>query len=331
MPPQVSVITPTKNRFSLLCETMDSVQAQSFQDWEHLIIDDGSDDGTAEEVARRAAADLRIRYIKRRGENAGANICRNIGIREAQADLIVFLDSDDLLAPNCLDQRVAKMKRNRDLDFAVFPGWSFSTTVEEQKPWFIPPELKSDLDLVLYLEHPWQTTGPIWRRAALEKIGFLSERLLSWQDVDLNVRALTGRLKYLKFDNPDHHIRWNSDPTKTSVRQFTSPNHLEGGIDIVDNFQARLLQTGLMTWARRRALGGLLFLLAERWIHIGRLSQGLQVWGSAYRKGFVPLFVYGVGFLVLMIFRLKLLGPTYSERLLERFKVATRLRSQPPL
>jgi glycosyltransferase involved in cell wall biosynthesis len=310
---------------------MDSVQAQTFARWEHLIIDDGSNDGTAEEVARRAAANPRIRYIERTGAAGGANVCRNIGIRECRTDLIVFLDSDDLLAPDCLRQRVEALDRNRDLDFAVFPSWVFTATVEEKERWFIPPKLKSDLDLILYLEHPWHTTGPIWRRIALEKIGFLSERLLSWQDVDLNVRALTGGLKYLKFDTPDHYVRWTFDPAKTSVRQFVSPDHLDGAIAIVQDFYARLSQTGLMTWVRRRALGGLHFLLAERWIRIGKFSQGVRVWSDAYRKSLVPVFVYATGFLVLIAFKLQLLGPTYSERLLERFRCAVRFRSEPPL
>ena len=71
MNPSVSIITPTKNRLKLLCEAMDSVQQQTFDQWEHIIVDDGSDDGTAEEVARRAAADARICYIRRAGETYG--------------------------------------------------------------------------------------------------------------------------------------------------------------------------------------------------------------------------------------------------------------------
>jgi hypothetical protein len=61
---QVSVITPTKNRLRLLSETMGSGQGQNFEGWEHLIVDDESD-GTAEEVARRSAADPRIHYVQR--------------------------------------------------------------------------------------------------------------------------------------------------------------------------------------------------------------------------------------------------------------------------
>src|SRR6266851_660211 len=123
--PAVSVITPSRNRLKLLCETMDSVVRQSFEAWEHLVVDDGSDDGTAEEVERRAATDRRVRYIKRTGDKWGANVCRNLGIRESRADFIVFLDSDDLLRPRCLERRVDIMRRNSTLDFTVFRAGVF--------------------------------------------------------------------------------------------------------------------------------------------------------------------------------------------------------------
>ena len=77
--PDVTVITPTKNRFALLSKAMDSVQQQTFDSWEHLIVDDGSDDGTAEMVSRRALDDPRGRYIKPEGATPGANACRNRG------------------------------------------------------------------------------------------------------------------------------------------------------------------------------------------------------------------------------------------------------------
>ena len=100
MSARIAVITPTKNRLKLLGEAMDSVQRQSFRDWEHIIVDDGSDDGTAEDVERRARTDPRLRYIRRTGEKCGANVCRNIGFAESRAEYVAFLDSDDLLEPH---------------------------------------------------------------------------------------------------------------------------------------------------------------------------------------------------------------------------------------
>ena len=65
--PVVTIVTPTKNCLALLRETLDSVAAQTLQSWEHVIVDDGSDDGMAEYVLRRNAADQRVRYLPRTG------------------------------------------------------------------------------------------------------------------------------------------------------------------------------------------------------------------------------------------------------------------------
>jgi glycosyltransferase involved in cell wall biosynthesis len=322
MNPLVAVITPTKNRLKLLCEAMDSVRRQSFEAWEHIVVDDGSDDGTAEEVTRRAETDPRIRYIKRSGDKSGANVCRNLGIRQSRADFIVLLDSDDLLSPHCLARRIEALERNRDLDFAVFPGCVFTKTIGDYGRLFSPVTIGSDLDRFLLLDHPWEITGPIWRRTALEKLGLFSEQIPSWQDVDLHVRALVAGAKYLKFDVPDHHIRWQHDLTKTSALQFQSHGHLESGMVTVQTFYRLLSQAGLVSWYRRRALGGLIFLLAERWTRDGRLLKGLRVWFSAYREGFTPLLLYWIGLCVLIVYRLKIFVPAYNERFLERFKAA---------
>ena len=71
--PTVSIITPTKNRLRLLTEAIDSVVAQTYGNWEHLIVDDGSDDGTESFVRMRAASDSRVRFIKREGAKSDAS------------------------------------------------------------------------------------------------------------------------------------------------------------------------------------------------------------------------------------------------------------------
>jgi glycosyltransferase involved in cell wall biosynthesis len=326
MNPKVSVITPTKNRLKLLCEAMDSVQAQTFPDWEHIIVDDGSTDGTAEEVQRRAQSDPRIRYFQRNGERSGANPCRNLGIRKSDAEYIVFLDSDDLLEPGCLGRRSSVMDHNLDLEFAVFPGDVFVDDVGDRGQLFSAVSLGSDLDRVLYLDHPWSISGPIWRKETLTRIGLLSEELPSWQDVELNIRALTAGLKYLKYDTPDHHIRWQFESTKTSVRQFRSPDHLRIGMAIIEGFQARLSDAGLMNWSRRRALAGLVFLLAERWVRNRELPIGLKTWSYAHQANFTPTLLHYMGILVLIVHRLGLFKPPYDERFLERFREFARFR-----
>jgi glycosyltransferase involved in cell wall biosynthesis len=305
---------------------MDSVAAQTFHDWEHLVVDDGSGDGTFEEVTKRAAIDSRVRYIKRAGERSGANVCRNLGVRHSRAGLIVFLDSDDLLAPHCLAQRIDILQRNPDLDFAVFPGSVFTNTLEDRNQLFSPMQLGSDLDRFLFLDYPWEITGPIWRQIALERIGLFSEDLPSWQDVELHIRAIVAGAKYLKFDVPDHYIRWKYEPTKISVLQFSSHDHLEKAIDTIDTLHRQITEAGLLNWYRRRAFSGLIFLLAERWTRTGRFFQGLRVWSLALRRGFASLVLQCLGVIVLLFCRLMLFAPEDNEHFLEKFKRAAGFR-----
>jgi glycosyltransferase involved in cell wall biosynthesis len=164
MTPVISIITPTKDRLALLRQTMDTVRAQGFDAWEHIIVDDGSTDGTIEEIGRLAAADPRIKPIRREGEKGGANVCRNLGIAAAKGEFIIFLDSDDLLRPGCLVNRVALMRRNADLAFAVYPAGVFMETPGDLTRLFHP--LTPGDDLIRFLSHEcvWEITGPIWRR-----------------------------------------------------------------------------------------------------------------------------------------------------------------------
>ncbi|MCR4337151.1 MAG: glycosyltransferase [Candidatus Omnitrophica bacterium] len=103
--PRVSIITPTFNQAKFLPETMDSVLQQTFQDFEHIIIDDGSTDNTrriVEEYQKKYPS--KIKYIAQK--NAGPACARNRGIEEAKGEYIAFLDSDDLWAPTRLEEGV---------------------------------------------------------------------------------------------------------------------------------------------------------------------------------------------------------------------------------
>lgn len=109
--PQVSIITPAYNAAVTIAETIQSVQAQNFQDWEMIIVDDCSSDGTGAIVERFATDDPRIRLI-RRATNGGSATARNQGIDVAQGRYLAFLDADDLWLPEKLEQQIAFMEAN---------------------------------------------------------------------------------------------------------------------------------------------------------------------------------------------------------------------------
>lgn len=79
-----SIIIPVKDRRELIEQTLASLQAQTLRDWEAVVVDDGSTDGTIEAIEARAADDARIRLIRREGQRRGAPVCRNLGARAAR-------------------------------------------------------------------------------------------------------------------------------------------------------------------------------------------------------------------------------------------------------
>ncbi|MBR2324492.1 MAG: glycosyltransferase family 2 protein [Clostridia bacterium] len=113
----VSIIMPSYNTGRFIKETIESVLAQSYSDWELILVDDCSKDNT-DEVVSQYLADARIRYIKNE-TNSGAAVSRNRALREAKGKWIAFLDSDDLWAPEKLEKQIRFMEEN---------GYHFSYT-----------------------------------------------------------------------------------------------------------------------------------------------------------------------------------------------------------
>src|SRR6185312_15532579 len=294
--PLVSVVTPTKNRAKLLAETLDSVAAQTLGAWEHIVVDDGSDDGTAELMATRCAADPRVRYIRRDRAPAGANTCRNIGIRAAQAPLVVMLDSDDLLAADCLAGRVRFADAHPHLDFATFRGRAFverpgdgafgNRFVDRLQPCAAPVEFYGDLACFLRFElPPWIITSPIWRRESLLQLGAFDEALLSWQDIELHVRAICRGLRYARSSDDDSHIRWQHEETKTSVLQRRSEEHLNGALDVIDRLEDHVRRGPGLNVAYARSLCSLYFFVAERWVERSDLAAAKRTWRRIVDRG----------------------------------------------
>lgn len=107
----VSIITPTWACADFIAETIKSIQAQTYQNWELLIQDDCSKDNTLEVVKSFMEADNRIKY-ECNHQNSGAAITRNNALRRAAGRWVAFLDSDDLWSPEKLEKQLAFMVKN---------------------------------------------------------------------------------------------------------------------------------------------------------------------------------------------------------------------------
>ncbi len=118
----VSVITPTYNCANFIGETIESVQAQTYKNWEMIIVDDVSIDNTTEIVKKYMDDDSRIRYYKLK-KNSGAAVARTAAMKLANGQYMAFLDSDDIWMSD---------KLRKQLDFMKKTGYAFTCTAYEQ-------------------------------------------------------------------------------------------------------------------------------------------------------------------------------------------------------
>ena len=120
----ISIVTPVYNAAAFIRQTMEMVQAQTYTDWELILVDDGSKDESCKRIEDylKEKPDERIRLIKK-GKNEGAALTRNRGIKEAKGRYIAFLDADDVWLNHKL-QRQMEFMEEMDAGF-VFSAYEF--------------------------------------------------------------------------------------------------------------------------------------------------------------------------------------------------------------
>lgn len=184
--PSVSVVIPAYNVAPYIGETLNSVFAQTFTDYEVIVVDDGSPDG---EELERMLEPYRgcVRYVRQ--ENRGAGAARNRGVREAQGEFIAFLDSDDLWMPEYLGEQLRFMREDGyDLAYAdallfgdsPIAGKTYMQTAPSVGPVTFLSLVRNECNII--------TSGVVARRCALVKVGLFNESLRNGQDFELWTR-----------------------------------------------------------------------------------------------------------------------------------------------
>jgi glycosyltransferase involved in cell wall biosynthesis len=193
----ISVIIPTYNRAEFLRVAVDSVIGQSLQEFELIIVDDGSTDDT-EAMLSATYQDDRIRYIYQ--ENSGPSAARNIGIKAASYDMIAFLDSDDHFAPQKLEMQAKEMKDNPDVLVShTQEVWYRHAKLLNQKK----KHRKDDgyiFARCLEICAVGMSTIMV-KKELLDKVGLFDESMPCCEDYDLWLRA-SIRNHFLLVDSP---------------------------------------------------------------------------------------------------------------------------------
>lgn len=212
----ISVIIPHFERMSLLLQTMASLQQQSYRHWEAIIVDDGSAAPVWQQL--QELRNDRVRVLRREDGVKGPSRCRNLGLQAARGEYVLFLDSDDLLGPDCLQARMAAVQRHPDSQFWVFPVQLFHQQPGDcQHGWNVMTEAGDDLERFLRSDGPWCVSSSFWRLQALTRLGGFNELVMYGDDADLHIRALLSDLPFRQMlqHSADVFIRRSDAPRIT--------------------------------------------------------------------------------------------------------------------
>ncbi|PZD71771.1 Hyaluronan synthase [Acaryochloris thomasi RCC1774] len=195
---KVSIIIPAFNVASYLQSALESVERQSYQNFEAIVVNDGSTDNTAEIASSFCECDSRFHLLSK--PNGGLSSARNYGIRHSQGEYIALLDGDDVYEPDKLLNHVFHL--DRLLNVGVV--YSASRAIREDgqsTPMYLSgkPVKQNDLAALLCKNFVGHGSNSIFRRCIFEEIGEFDERLKSCEDLDFWLRvASAGRWQFYR-------------------------------------------------------------------------------------------------------------------------------------
>lgn len=213
-PPAVSVIMPAFNVEPYIADAINSVLSQTFGDFELLVVDDGSTDGTAAIARRFAEADSRIRVIHQ--ENCGLAAARNTALQHARGGALALLDSDDLWMPGFLQAQMAVLDARPGVDIVTGNARTLGSYENglPARPW---PDPRPSPDL-------WTILGDelsvfimsVFRRRVYDTIGGFDEMLRTNEDFDFWLRAALAGFTFARNDEPLGFYRRRDDSLSAS-------------------------------------------------------------------------------------------------------------------
>ena len=234
MNPKVSICIPTYNRKDYLKDTLDSIFAQTYKDYEVIVVDDGSTDGT-KDMLDKAGYNLRYHWQ----ENAGNAAARNTLIRLANGEFIAFIDSDDLFLPDAIERLVKAIESESGNVIAYGPylridenGNVIGKNTRKLHSGYITAPLFKDIFV--------HTFGSMFPKKFLQEAGGFDESLLTSPDYDLWLR-LSLKYPFLALSEPTSKRRRHANNisnrsfrvTATKLKLLESFYFEKGGHDVI--------------------------------------------------------------------------------------------------
>lgn len=211
---------PAYNAAPFIEAAIDSALRQTFRDLEVIVVDDGSTDDTAAIVARIAARDPRVQFLRQ--PNGGVAVARNAALRVARGKFFSLLDSDDLYAPEFLAEQLAIFAARPEVDIVTANGWYLGGPNDGQLARRSPdPRPVPDLASIIGDETAVFIMSVV-RRRVYTTIGSFDQAFCGNEDYDFWLRAAVAGFTFARNDRPLTHYRIRNDSLSASdVRMFS--------------------------------------------------------------------------------------------------------------
>lgn len=266
--PKVSVIIPAYNCAKFIDQTIKSVQNQTYEDWELLLIDDGSTDDTSRVVTSIQSQDPRVRYIYQ--PNFGASTrAKNVGLKESIGQYVAFLDHDDEWLPNKITRHL-EIFENPSFNNVGLSATNIMIVNKEDgsRLEHKMPQRGESLERLLERNFIFCSSGVMVRREVIERVGFFDENFKLGDDWDMWLRiALVSELAYIY--EPLYYFNRHSGTVtnniKTQIRiedyEYGIKKHFEVYKRYPKQLSYRLLTMGRVCYIAGARKKGLLFFL----------------------------------------------------------------------
>lgn len=278
--PAVSVVIPAYKIAPYVAETLDSVFAQTFKDFEVILVNDGSPD--TEEFERAIAPYLaRLNYVRQ--ENLGAGAARNRGVREARGRFVAFLDGDDLWLPRYLEEQLEFLREGGyDLaytDALIFggsplAGTTYMETAPSRGPVTFLRLIRGECNVI--------TSGVVARKRAVLDAGLFDETLRNSQDFELWARlarrgARIGYQRKALVRYRCHEGSLSGDAANRVARELRVFEYIEGAYDLTAEERAEVGRAAARLRAEVEAEEG------KRRLFDGEFKEARASFESAWR------------------------------------------------
>lgn len=248
--PLISIIIPTYNRAHLISETLESILAQTYTNWECIIVDDASTDNTVEIIDKFIKKDNRFTlYIRPNDLPKGANSCRNFGFLKSKGEYIKWFDSDDILHENAIQNQIQYFQQNKDLDIVIS---KIQIVDSKTKNILKINKIESENLIVDYFTNKvsFYVCGPLWKKSFLENKQLFDINISNLDDWDFNLRMLSKNPNF-SFDNQvianyiSHQDSLSKEINKLNISEIAS--EFNARTTVFELYKNRLLPQEILT------------------------------------------------------------------------------------